>query len=228
MAAHGVVDSAAGQNHLGMVADFLGFVREVVGINANAMATDQAWAEWEEIPLCACGFENLKSVKPELVKDEAEFIHERDIHIALGILNDLGCLRDLDAAGLVGSGLDDFTVELIHEIGNLRRGAGGDFFDRGKAVLFVPGIDALGTVADKKILIELETGDFFEHRHAVFLGAAGIDGALVDHNVSGLEDAAHGLAGFDQRREVRTEVFIDGRGNGDDVDRAILEVLAIA
>ena len=228
MAAHGVVDTTAGQNHLGMVADFLGFVREVVGVNANAMAADQSRAEWKEIPLCACSFENLKSIQPKLVKDKAQFIHECDIHIALGVLDNLCGFGDLDAAGLVGSGFNNFAVKSIDDTGDFGRGAGGYFFDRGEAVLFVPGIDALGTVADKKILIELEARNFLEHGHAVFLGATGIDGALIDHNVSGLEDAAHGLASFDQRSEVRTEVFIDGRGNGDDVGRAILEVLAIA
>ena len=228
MAAHGVVDPTACQNHLGVVAYFLGFVREVIRVNANAMAANQAWAEWKEIPLCACGFENLKGIQPELVKYKAKFIHERDIYIALGVLDDLGGFGDLDAAGLVGSGFDDFTVELVDEIRDLGRGAGGDFFDRGKAVLFVPRIDTLGAVADKEVLVELKARNFLEHRHAVFLGAAGIDGALIDNNVSGLEDAAHGLAALDKRRKVRTEVFINGCGDSDNVDRAILEVLAIA
>jgi hypothetical protein len=40
--AHAVVDAAPGEDHLGVVAGELGLVREVVGIDADAVAADEA------------------------------------------------------------------------------------------------------------------------------------------------------------------------------------------
>ena len=49
--AHAVVDPPAGQDHLGMVAQALGLGGEVVGVDADAVAADQARRERQEVPL---------------------------------------------------------------------------------------------------------------------------------------------------------------------------------
>jgi predicted RNA methylase len=42
MVAHAVIDAPAGENHLGMMAERLGAMREIVGIDADAMTADEA------------------------------------------------------------------------------------------------------------------------------------------------------------------------------------------
>ena len=43
--AHPVIDAPPGEDHLGVVAESLGVVREVVGFDANAVPTDEARLE---------------------------------------------------------------------------------------------------------------------------------------------------------------------------------------
>ena len=57
--AHAVVDSPPGEDHLGVVAEFLRLVGEIVGIDADAMPADQAGTERQEIPLGAGGLEHF-------------------------------------------------------------------------------------------------------------------------------------------------------------------------
>ncbi|MNN96343.1 hypothetical protein D3C81_2153120 [compost metagenome] len=93
-----------------MVADALCLVGQVVGVDANAVATDQAGAEGQEVPLGAGGLEHLFGVDAHLVEDDRQFVDQGDVEVALGVLDDLGGLGDLDAAGLVGAGADDLAV----------------------------------------------------------------------------------------------------------------------
>ena len=62
-------------------------------------------------------------------EDQAEFIHQRDVDVALRVLDDLGRFSDLDAAGLVCSGGDDLPIQGIDGIGHSWRAATGDFLD---------------------------------------------------------------------------------------------------
>src|SRR3546814_18411363 len=55
VAAHPVVEAAAGQNHLGVIADGFGLVRQIVRVDADAVADDQTGAELEAVPLGASG-----------------------------------------------------------------------------------------------------------------------------------------------------------------------------
>ncbi len=71
MARHAVVDATARQNHFGVVADFLRFVRQVIRVYANAVPTHKAGPEGQEVPLGACGFEHFERVNTEFFEDEA-------------------------------------------------------------------------------------------------------------------------------------------------------------
>ena len=94
-----------------MIAHGDGLVGEVVGVDADAVATDQARAEGQEVPFAAGGFQHLQGVDAELAEDQRQFIHQGDVEVALGVLDDLGRLGDADAAGAVGAGSDDLAVE---------------------------------------------------------------------------------------------------------------------
>jgi hypothetical protein len=62
IAGHVVVDAATRQNDLRVVAQFFGFVREVIGIHTNAVTAHHAWAEWQKVPFAACGLKNFQRV----------------------------------------------------------------------------------------------------------------------------------------------------------------------
>ena len=108
--AHVVVDAPSGEDHLRMVANLLGLVGEVVGVDADAVPADQAGAEGEEIPLGAGSRQHLGGIDAQAIENEGEFVDQGDIDVALGVLDDLGRLRDADAAGGKGAGRDDRLV----------------------------------------------------------------------------------------------------------------------
>src|SRR5882724_13678852 len=45
---HAIVDPAAGQNHFRMIAGLFGPKRQIIGVNADAMATNEARLKWQE------------------------------------------------------------------------------------------------------------------------------------------------------------------------------------
>src|SRR5690606_26413852 len=112
-----------------------------------------------------------------------ELVHQRDIDVALRVLDDFRRLGDLDARRPVRARGDDAAVQRIDELGRFRRRAGRDLADRRKPVLLVAGIDALGAVAGIEITVQLEARFLLDDRDAELLGAARIDGRLVDDDV---------------------------------------------
>ena len=149
--AHAIVDAAAGKNDFRVAADFLGLVGQVVGVDADAVATDETGAEREEVPFAAGGGKYGVGVEAEPIEEHGQFIDEGDVDVALGVFDDLGGFSDADAGGEMGAGGDDAAVESVDEFGGLAGGAGGDFDDGGQTVVFVAGVDAFGGVADEEV-----------------------------------------------------------------------------
>ena len=87
-------------------------------------------------------------------------------------------------------------------------------------MLLVARVDALGGIAREEIDIELEAGDLLHHREALFLGDAGVDGALVDDDIAPGNHFADGLGGAPERFQVRTIVLVHRRRNGHDIEIA--------
>ena len=54
-----------------MVAELFCLIREVIRIDADAVATDQARLEIQEIPLGACRFEYYCGIQPHFVEDSS-------------------------------------------------------------------------------------------------------------------------------------------------------------
>ena len=119
--AHAVVDAPTGEDDLGVIADGDGLVGEVVGVDADAVATHQAGAKGQEVPVAAGGFEHFQGVDAEL----GQFVHQGDVEVAQGVLDDLGRLGDAEAAGAVGAGGDDLAVDGVHDGRHFRAGAAG-------------------------------------------------------------------------------------------------------
>ena len=224
---HVVVDAPAREDHLRVVADLLRLVRQVIRVDADAVAADEARPERQEIPLAARRLEHLLSVDAEPVEDHGELVDERDVDVALRVLDHLGGLCDADRRRAMGAGLDDRAVQLVDEVGRLRRRAGGDLADRRQPVLAVARVDALRAVAREEVAVELEAGAPLEDRHADLLGAAGEYRRLVNDDVAALQDVPDRLARPLERPEVRPLVGVDRRRHGHDVDAAGLQVLGL-
>ena len=224
--AHMVVDTPPGENHFGMVANLLGLVGEVIWVGADAVSADQAGAEREKIPLGAGRCQHFGGVDTQTIENEGEFVDQGDVDIALGVLDDLGRLRDADAAGGKGAGGDDRLVEAVDGGRGFGGGAGGDLDDRRQPVLLVAGIDPLGAVAAEEIAVEGQARSLFEQGDAHLLGGPGIDGGLVDDDVTGGKHLRHRTRGALQGTEIWAFGSVDGRWHGDDVDVALDEFAA--
>ena len=174
--AHIVVEAATCKDDFGVVTVLLGFLGEVVGVNANAVAPDEAGFEGEKVPFCGCSGKHVVGIDPHAVEDHGQFVDEGDIDVALGVFDHFGRFGYPDGGGEVCSSGDDGAVEGIHLVGRLGGGTGGDLFDFGDGVLLVAGVDTLGRVARKEIFVEGEARDSFEHWHAVLFGGSGVDG----------------------------------------------------
>ena len=209
-----------------MVADLLRLVRQVIRVNADAVTTHQARPERQEIPLGAGSLQHLGGVDAQAIEDQREFVHQRDVEVALGVLDHLGRLGDADAAGAVGA--RDGGVKGVHVGRRLGHGPGGDLGHRLQAVLAVAGVDALRAVADEEITVQRETRLALQHRRADLFGGAGVYGGLVDHHVTALEHAAQRAACSQQRRKIGPLMFVDRGRHGDNVGVPIDKIGKIA
>ena len=163
-----------------------------------------------------------------LVEDDRQFIDQRDVDVALGVLDDLGRLGNANAARLVRARDNDLAVQLVDELGYLRRRSRRYLFDIRHAVGFVAGIDPLGTVANEEIHVEFQPRHPLEHRNAFLFRRTRIDGRFIDDDVVLLQHAADGFAGADQGSQVGTLVVVDRRRDGGDIHVAGLHLRDIA
>ena len=88
-----------------MVADFLGAVREVIGSTPMQWPPTRPGRKGRKFHLVpAAASTACVSMR---VEDDGELVHQRDVEVALRVLDDLGGLRDLDRGRVMGPGLDD-------------------------------------------------------------------------------------------------------------------------
>ena len=80
---------------------------EVVGIDPDAVPADETGREPQEIPLRSRRIEDITDGNADLVAKGRDLVHERDVHVALGVLHGLRHLGHLDARSFVDTGGDD-------------------------------------------------------------------------------------------------------------------------
>src|SRR5262249_42940938 len=137
-----------------------------------------------EVPFGAGGRQYLAGVEAEFVEDDGELVHQRNVEIALRILDDLCGLRHLDRGGLVCAGRDDLTIKLIDGFGDVRRRAARHLRDARKSMMLIARIDALGAIADEEVAIEHEARFALDNRNAVVSRASRIYRRLEDHHAA--------------------------------------------
>ena len=223
MLAHLVVDTPAGKDDFRVVADLLRLVRQVVRIDADAVATNQPRSKGQEVPFCARRQQHILGVDAEAMEDQRQFVDEGDVQITLGIFDHLRRLGDTNAGRPVCTRGDDRGIELIHIGGSSFGGTRRNLGDTGQAVQLVAGVDPFRAVAGKEVPVEGQTGATLQFRHADLFRRPGVDRRFVDDDVPPFQHLADGPARRQQRAHVGTFVFIDRRGHRDDVGVAVVE-----
>ena len=90
------------------------------------------------------------------LENQRQFVHQRDVQVALRIFDDFGGLRDADAGGLMCARRDDRAIQAVDEVGCGGRRTGRHFRDGRQAMELVAGIDAFRAVSGEKIHVELQ------------------------------------------------------------------------
>ena len=192
-----------------MVAQHLRLVGEVIGVDTDTVAADQARLELQEIPLGARRLKDGLCIDTHLVEDDGELVHEGDVDVPLGVLDDLGGLRNLDGLCAMNTGSDHKLVNLCHDVQCLLVHTGDDLGDGLKTVHLVARVDALRRVADLEIFAADKSGFLLENRNADILGHTRIDGGLKDYDGPFCEVPPEDTARSFNRSEVRRVIIVD-------------------
>ncbi len=150
------------------------------------------------------------------MEDNRKLIHERDVDIPLGILDDLRGFRDLDRLRPVHACLYDQLVNLRDRIQRFCVHAGNNLRDRLEAVHLVAGVDSLRRVTDFPVGAALQAGLFFDNRDAGFLGHARINRGLENNDCPFCQILSDKTGSAFNRRKVRRMVVIDRCRNRND------------
>ena len=90
------------------------------------------------------------------IEDQRELVHQRDVEIALRVLDDLRGLGDFDRRRAVHARGDDRAVDTRDAFERLFVLSGDHLHDLLERVLLVAGVDALGRVAEEEIFAVLQ------------------------------------------------------------------------
>ena len=140
-----------------MVARLLCAVCQIVWIDANAVPTNKAWIELQEIPFGRGGGKHLPRVDAEPAEQPRELVHEGNVKIALRVLDNFGCLGDLDRGRAIDAGLDDRTIHISDNPQCLFILASNDLSTSFESMLLVTRIDAFWRIANSKIFAATQT-----------------------------------------------------------------------
>ena len=121
------------------------------------MATHEAGLELQEVPLRSCCRQDVDRADAHAIEHQRELVHERDVEVALRVLDDLRGLRDLDRRRAMNARIDDCAVRIRNALQGLRVLTGDDLRDALERVFFVAGVDALGRVAKLEINAALQS-----------------------------------------------------------------------
>ena len=224
---HCVVDAPARKDDFRLVADHRRLVRQVVGVDADAVSADEAGREGQEVPLGAGRGEHVPGIDTHAVEDEGKLVHQRDVEVALGVLDHLGRFRHPDGRGPVDAGRNHGLVDAGDDVERRLVLRGHDLRDPGEGVLPISGVDPLRRVADREVRSAREPRRLLQHRDALLLRHPGVDRRLEHDDVARIETPACRARRAEERPQVRLPGAIDGRGSRHDVEVRFAQLLGI-
>ncbi len=172
-----------------MIAGFFGAKGQIIGIDADAVAADEARLKRHEIPFCPRGGEHVAGIDIERLEDQRQFVHECDVEIALGVLDHLGGFGDLDRRRAMNAGRDHRSVDVGNDIERLRILRRDTFVIVSNRCCLSPGLMRSGEYPTVKSTPAFRPEISSRIGNAFFLDRAGIDGQFIDDDVALLEHA---------------------------------------
>ncbi len=195
-----------------------GLPREVVGVHGDAVPPDaRAGIERHEPErLGRGGADHLPDVDAQGFAQAREFVHERDVHAAKHILEQLGHLRGACRRHRV-----DRRLELFEQPLRQRRAHRGDAAhhsrNRARRVAPVTRVDPLGRERQKEILADAEPG-LCQRRERDLLGGSRVRGALQHDELSRVQAAGDCSQGGGDKGQIRLMRYGDRRLHANDGD----------
>ena len=159
-----------------MVAEFFGFVGEVVGVYADTVPAHKPGSKPEGVPFGVHTVDHLVGVDPHAVENHGEFVHKGDIYIALAVFDHLDRFGGFDVGHREGANLDNYVVHVLNLLQGFFITARYNLVYIFKAVNLVTRVYAFGRVADFEIFTANKSRFFFEDGYTNVFGATRVYG----------------------------------------------------
>ena len=224
---HSVVHAPSGKDNLRVIAVALCALRQIVGVHADAVSAHQSRLERQEIPFRRSGFQHILRVDAHPCKDLRQLVHKGDVDVALRVFNHLCRFGHLDRRGQMRTGRNDRSIHVIHKLANFRRRARSHLFNPLNRMFLIAWIDALRRITGKKVFVEFQPGDLFNHRNALILRNTRIDGRFVNHDIAFRNHLPDRRTCPVEGCQVRIVVPIDRSGNRHHIKIAISDIINI-
>ncbi len=163
------------------------------------------------------GVDGGPQVDAELVGEHGHLVHQGDVDVAVGVLEQLGHLR-LAGADRRDHGVDDLAVELDRASGALLGEAANDLRGVADAVHGIARVDALRRVGEVEVDPRGEPTLGLENRADDVVGRTRIGRGLQHHERAGAQGVPDRQRGRGHRTEVGRGVLTEGGRHTDHDD----------
>ena len=193
-------------------------VGQVVRVDRDAVAADAgAGVERLEAERLGGGApDRVPQVHAELVAEDRHLVDQRDVHVPVGVLQQLGHLRLARGLG-ADHGVADLSVEVRRGLGAGRGDAADDLRGVADAVGLVARVDPLRGEREVEADARAQAARLLQHRADDLIGRARVGGGLQDHRAPGAHQRGRRFRGRPHRGQVRA-VGLRQRGRHADHD----------
>lgn len=213
---HGDVDLPRQLDEAGGKVVLLCLPGKVEGVDGDAVAPEpRSGIEGGEAEGFGCGrLDHLPDVDPHLLGEDLQFVHERDVHAAVDVLQELRELRHPRGGHGHHPG-DRLLVERRRMLQARRRDPAHHLGDVAGVEGLVARVFPLGGEGQVKIPADLEARAL-EAREHEFLRGAGVGGGFEHHELPGTKVLGDRVGGGFHEAQVGLHLFGERRGHADD------------
>lgn len=140
------------------------------------MSAYESRTQFNKVPFRCGSLYDIVGVDAHGIEYFCKFIHECDVDIALRILDNLACLGHAYCRSLVCAVDEHTVVQIVDNVGDLRRRPAGHLAYFLHGVQFVTRIYALGRISGIEVSVIFQSAHTFNHRQTLLLGHSGING----------------------------------------------------
>ena len=137
--------------------NLLCLVNQVVWVYRDAVAANESWNSWHEVPFCASCRRYVFDVDVHLVKNLFHLVEEGYLYISLAVLHQFTCLCYFDTLRLVGAMGKYRSIETVDDSSCFGCRTAGNLHDVLNGMNSIARIDALWREAYKETLVQLQS-----------------------------------------------------------------------